>query len=179
MSGFFRLADTLLELGDCMAEFVNSYSAIILGFFIFMAAAMLAWGQRRNMLGLAVIVIVLFVLIAGWSTARTGPSDVANLAELDAAITAGTPVVLELYSDTCALCLYSKRSVDEIEADLEGRAIVLRVSVDEQIGGDVSRRYGLHALPTFIVFSEDGREVYRQAGSPDTERIKHEVLSPS
>jgi hypothetical protein len=65
-----------------------------------------------------------------------------------------------------------------MEADLEGLAIVLRVSVDEQVGEDVSKRYGLHALPTFVVLSADGREVYREAGSPDTERIKQEALSP-
>ncbi len=168
-----------IVLGVPMSDFINNYSAIIIAVLVFSIAGLFAWDQRRNWRGLVAIAVVLFVLVAGWTTSRTGPSDVADLAELDAAIAAGTPVVLELYSDTCTLCLMSKRSVDAMEADLEGLAIVVRVSADEQVGRDVSRRYGLHALPTFVVLSADGQEVYRQAGSPDTERIKQEALSPS
>ncbi len=162
-----------------MSEFINNNSATMIAVLIFSIAGMFAWDQRRNWRGLVVIAFVLFVLGAGWTTSRTGPSDVANLADLDAAIASGTPVVLELYSDTCTICLISKRSVDAMEADLDGRALVVRVSADEQVGRDASRRYGMRALPTFVVLSADGREVYRESGSPDTERIKQEALSAS
>jgi thiol:disulfide interchange protein len=161
-----------------MSEFINNNSATILAVLILGIAGMFGWEQRRNWRGLAVIALVLFVLGAGWTTARHGGSDIANLAELDAAVASGTPVVLELYSDTCTLCLISNRSVNAMEADLEGRAVVVRVSADEQVGRDAARRYGMRSLPTFVVLSADGREVFRDTGSPDIDAIKEAALSP-
>lgn len=161
-----------------MGSFINNNSATMLAVLILALAAMFAWEQRRSWRGLTAIALVLFVLGAGWTTSRHGPSDVANLAELDAAIAAGTPVVLELYSDTCTMCLISKRSVDAMEEDLAGHAVVIQVSADEQVGRDASRVYGMRSLPTFVVLSAEGREIYRDTGSPDVEAIKAAVLSP-
>ena len=49
---------------------------------------------------LTVIAFVILVLGAGYADARHGPSDVATIAEVDGILSAGTPVVLEFYSDT-------------------------------------------------------------------------------
>jgi hypothetical protein len=95
------------------------------------------------------------VLSAGYWTARTGPSDIASIAEVDAMLASGSPVVPQLYSDTCTLCIIAKRSVDGMEADL-----------------------GLGYVPTFVVFSAAGREVHRKTGLPDVERIKRAELAP-
>ena len=65
-----------------------------------------------------------------------------------------------------------------MEADLDGLAEVLRVSAGDPIGRAVSRRYGLGYVPTFVVFSADGREVHRKTGLPDVERIKRAALAP-
>ena len=162
-----------------MTEFINNNSATILAVLILGTAGKLAWGQRRNWRGLLAIFFVVFVLSAGWNTSRHGPSDIANLAELDAAMNDDTPVVLQLYSDTCTLCLISKRLVDAMETDLDGIATVVRVNADEQVGRDASRRYTMRMVPTFIVLSADGTEIHRESGRPDTERIKRAVLSAS
>lgn len=161
-----------------MGEFINNNSAWIIGILVFGVGGMFAWERRRSWKALVSIALILFVLSAGYWTSRTGPSDVATIAEVDAVLASGAPVVLELYSDTCTLCLISKRSVDGLEADLEGQAIVLRVSVDEAIGREVSRRYGLSYLPSFVVFSADGLEVHRESGNPDIDRIKSFALAP-
>jgi thiol:disulfide interchange protein len=160
-----------------MSEFINNNSATMIAVLVLAIAGMFAWEQRRSWRGLVAIAAVLFVLGAGWATSRHGPSDIANLAELDAAIATGTPVVLELYSDTCTICLINKRSVDAMEVDLEGEAIVVRVNASEQVGRDASRRYGMRALPTFVVLTGEGREVFRDTGSPDIEAIKQAALS--
>ena len=161
-----------------MGEFINNNSVWILAVLLYGVAAMFAWEHRRSWRSLAAIAFVLLVLTSGYLTSRHGPSDVASIVEVDAVFASGIPVVLELYSDTCTLCIVSKRSVDGLERDLEGRATVLRVSADEDVGRAVARRYGLGLLPTFVVFTADGRERYRESGIPDTGRLKEQALAP-
>ena len=83
-----------------MGEFINTSSAAIIGVLFVGIAALIGWGHRRNPRALAAIVIVFAVLFAGYWSARHGPSDVATLAEVDGVLAAGTPVILEYYSDT-------------------------------------------------------------------------------
>jgi len=51
---------------------------------------------RRNI----VAIIIVLGLIAGYFFFRTAPSDVASVAELEAMMTSGRPVLLEFYSNT-------------------------------------------------------------------------------
>lgn len=162
-----------------MGEFINNNSVWILAILLYGVAAIFAWEHRRSWRSLAAIAFVLVVLTSGYLTSRHGPSDVASIAEVDSVLGSGAPVVLELYSDTCTLCIVSKRSVDGMEHDLAGQARVLRVSADESVGRAVARRYGLGLLPTFVVFTADGRERYRESGMPDVDRLKEEALAPS
>ncbi|MDA1036494.1 MAG: thioredoxin family protein [Chloroflexi bacterium] len=162
-----------------MGEFINNNSVWILAILLCGVAASFAWQHRHSWRSLAVIAFVLVVLTSGYLTSRHGASDVASIAEVDAVLASGAPVVLELYSDTCTLCIVSQRSVDGMERDLEGYATVLRVSIDEDVGRAVARRYGLGVLPTFMVFTAAGRERYRESGMPDIDRLEEEALAPS
>jgi hypothetical protein len=46
------------------------------------------------------------------------------------------------------------------------------------VATEADRRYAMRALPTFVGLSADGREIYRESGRPDTERVEREALSP-
>jgi len=162
-----------------VGEFINNNSAALVGLLVLGVGAMFAWDHRRSWRSLAVIAGVLLVLFAGYWTSRSGPSDVASIVEVDAVLAAGAPVVLEVYSDNCTMCLASKRSVDAMEEELAGQATVLRISADEAVGRAVARRYGVGLLPTFIVFTPEGREIHRESGFPDTDRLEAEALSAS
>ena len=160
-----------------MAAFVNHNSAIILLVLVAGVAAMLAWEHRRSWRALGVIAFVVLVLSAGYADARHGPSDVATIAEVEGLLAAGHPVVLEVYSDACSMCLISNRAVDRLERELEGRAAVLRLNLNDDVGRTAARRYGVRITPTFIVFSPDGRELYRESGYPDTGRLEAEAAA--
>ena len=161
-----------------MGEFINNNSVWILAVLVFGIGGFFAWEHRRSWRALAIIAAVLVVLSAGYWTSRQGPSDVATIDEVDGVLARGAPVVLEVYSDSCTVCLVSKRKVDGLEASLEGRAVVLRINADESVGRAVTRRYGVGLMPTFIVFTADGRERHRESGFPDTGRLEAEALSP-
>ena len=51
---------------------------------------------RRNI----VAIIIILGLLAGYFVLRTAPSDVASVAELEAMMAGGQPVLLEFYSNT-------------------------------------------------------------------------------
>ena len=82
-----------------MAGFLNNNSALILLILLVLVVGLFAWEHRRSKRGLAVIAAIVVVLGAGYATARSGPSDVATLAEVDVVLAGGAPVVMEIYSD--------------------------------------------------------------------------------
>ena len=82
-----------------MGEFLNNNSAAILIGLVLVTLGWYAWDYRRSKRALAVFAAVAILLVGGFLSARHGPSDVATLAEVDAVLASGAPVVLEVYSD--------------------------------------------------------------------------------
>lgn len=82
-----------------MATFINNNSALILLVMLVASIAWLGWDYRRRKRALVVLAAIAVVLIGGYLSAQAGPSDVATLAEVDAVLASGAPVVLEIYSD--------------------------------------------------------------------------------
>ena len=65
--------------------------------------------------------------------------------------------------------------MDGLESELQGEARVVRVNVQDAVGGQLARQYQAYLVPTFIVFDAAGREVWRQTGFPDRNRILAEI----
>ncbi len=82
-----------------MGEFLNNNSAVILIGMLLIALGWYAWDYRRSKRALAVLAAIAIVIVGGYLSVRHGPSDVATLAEVDAVLVSGAPVVLEVYSD--------------------------------------------------------------------------------
>ena len=83
-----------------MGEFINHNSALLIAGAFLGIMGVFAWDRRRSAKALVVIASITLVLVGGYWTSREGPSDVATIAEVDGILSAGTPVVLEFYSDT-------------------------------------------------------------------------------
>ena len=83
-----------------MGEFINHNSALLIAVAFFGIMGMFAWERRSSAKALFAIAGITLVLVGGYWTSREGPSDVATIAEVDGILSAGTPVVLEFYSDT-------------------------------------------------------------------------------
>ena len=62
--------------------------------------------------------------------------------------------------------------MDRLEADLAGRADVVRVDVMTRVGGALAERYGVQAVPTLLALDEAGQVIYSQAGLPDRAAIE-------
>ena len=73
------------------------------------------------------------------------------------------------------ICLSAKPVVDGVENELTGEARVVRVNVQDTVGGQLARQYEVYLVPVFIVLDATGREVWRQTGFPDRDRVLAEV----
>ncbi len=82
-----------------MGALLNNNSAVILVGLLLVALGWYPWDYRRSKRALAVFAAVAIVLVGGYLSARHGPSDVASLAEVDAVLGSGVPVILQVYSD--------------------------------------------------------------------------------
>ncbi len=120
---------------------------------------------------------LLFVLIlaGAYIVLRTPGDTFASREILQATLGAGTPTVIEFYSNQCSICLISKPKVDQLEKNLKGQASLLRLSVKDEVGRAQALQWGVRGVPTFFVLDGKGEIVYAQAGAPDVTAIKAAV----
>ena len=124
--------------------------------------------------GLTVLIVLAIVII--YAYLRTPGDTFASMDTLETQLTSGQPTVIEFYANNCSICLLSKPKVDQLERDLEGQALVVRLNVKDKVGLALASRWGVLGTPTFLVLNGQGDIVYAQAGAPDIESIKTAVV---
>jgi len=68
----------------------------------------------------------------------------------------------------------AKPVVDRLERDLGEQAQVLRLSIfdEAEAGRAAAARYGVRAVPTFLIFDGEGELVAQNVGLPDGKRLQ-------
>ncbi len=116
--------------------------------------------------------LVTAVLGVAWLILRTPATPLDSVAEFDARLRSGQPTLIEFYSNRCSICLASKPTVDRLEKQLEGRAVVLRVDVADPVGRELAARWGIAGTPAFIVTTGAGQPVYMSYGPPQVMELE-------
>lgn len=83
------------------------------------------------------------------------------------------PVLVDFYAPWCGPCQMMLPVVEKLAKELEGKAKISKVNVDEQ--GELAEKYEVLSVPTFLAF-KDGKEAHRTAGAQNKEKLK-ELLS--
>ncbi|MFC2001076.1 FKBP-type peptidyl-prolyl cis-trans isomerase [Chloroflexota bacterium] len=81
---------------------------------------------------------------------------------LSQALSSSKPTVAEFGRGTCIPCKQMKPILEELAKEYEGKVNVLIISVDEH--RDLTKQYGIMAIPTQIFFDSEGQEVTRHMG---------------
>jgi len=71
------------------------------------------------------------------------------------------PVLVDFWASWCGPCKMATPEVEAVEAALGDKVIVAKVNIDEL--PELTTRYNVKAVPTFVVF-KGGREVNRFTG---------------
>ena len=78
------------------------------------------------------------------------------------AIQSGKPVVVDLWAEWCGPCRMVGPVVEELAKEYEGRVIIGKLDVDENV--ETPNEYGIRNIPT-ILFFKDGQIVDKQIGA--------------
>ena len=71
------------------------------------------------------------------------------------------PVLVDFWATWCGPCRAIAPMIDQVATEYVGKAKVAKLDIDK--AGVVASRYGIQAVPTFIVF-KDGKEAARMLG---------------
>jgi len=85
------------------------------------------------------------------------------------ALANGKPTLAEFGRGVCIPCKEMKPILEKLATEYEGRLNVVIVEVDDNM--DLTRQYGIMAIPTQIVFDSNGKEVARHIGLWPREEI--------
>lgn len=77
-------------------------------------------------------------------------------------INSDTPVLVDFYADWCGPCKTMSPVLEEVANELKGKVKVIKIDTDKN--PQVSSRYGIRGIPTFILFKK-GQPVWRQSGA--------------
>lgn len=78
------------------------------------------------------------------------------------------PVLVDFWASWCGPCKMMSPVVDEIAKEMEGKAKVCKVNIDDE--QDLAVKYGIMSIPTFLIF-KDGKVVNSIVGVQDKQKI--------
>jgi len=120
-----------------------------------------------------IIALLMITLVAGSSCKQGGSSDdnknivTLTTENFDQEISKGV-VLVDFWATWCMPCKAMAPVINEIASQTQGKIKVGKVDVDAN--GEIANRYGIQAIPTFIIFNE-GKQVENLIGMQSKESL--------
>ena len=86
-------------LAAVVRSVLNQYSFVVIAIVVLSIAMAATWRVRRRWVRVAIPGTLAVGLVIAFLVLRTGGGNVRSVADLDRALAAGKPVMLEMYSD--------------------------------------------------------------------------------
>jgi thiol:disulfide interchange protein len=104
----------------------------------------------------ATVAIDLVVFAVVWLSMRPGPADITSPEQLARLVKAGKPVVVELYSNFCLICMANRQTIKIAAASLSGQCRFVRVELPTAAGTAIGDIYNCRYTPSYLLFDEHG-----------------------
>jgi thioredoxin 1 len=102
-----------------------------------------------------------------------GAAAAVTVAEFDnVVLKSELPVLVDFWAVWCGPCRAVAPSVDAVAAEYAGKAIVVKVNVDEE--PEIAGRYGVQSIPTLAIFNE-GKLVDQLVGAVPKQAISDKL----
>jgi thioredoxin 1 len=124
---------------------------------------------------LAALTTLAIAVAAPAAPAPASPIPALSPADLEAALKAGVPVIVEFGGEHCIPCMGMQPVLRDLQALLGKRGRVVNFWI--QSHPEVARQHRIMAMPTQVIFDAKGQEVFRHMGffpKSDFERILKE-----
>lgn len=82
------------------------------------------------------------------------------------------PVLVDFFADWCGPCKMMVPVVEQLAEELEGKAKVGKLNIDENM--DIAEKYRVMNIPTFLIF-KDGQEKERIVGAVSKNELKNKL----
>ena len=159
-----------------MLQTANQFSFLLFVVPSVLFGVVLLLRYKRTPLRLTVAALMLLVLGVGYFLLRPGEaSGQAEQVEVLLVQPATRPVLLEIYSNYCIACLRAEPVVDSLQAEWGDSVEVVRLNIHEPRSSELAARFNFQFTPTFILFTPDGEEVWRQVGGIDAAAVRAQV----
>ena len=97
---------------------------------------------------------------------------VTDLNFADLVLKSELPVMVDFFADWCGPCKMIAPIVEELASDYEGKAVIVKVNVDESM--ETAQTYGIMSIPT-IIFFKGGKEMDRFTGGVPKEMFQEKL----
>jgi hypothetical protein len=104
----------------------------------------------------ATAAIDLVVFGAIWLSMRPGRADITSPEQLARLVRAGKPVVVELYSNFCLICMANRQTIKIAATSLSGQCRFVRVELPTAAGVAIGEAYACSYTPSYLIFDEHG-----------------------
>jgi hypothetical protein len=104
----------------------------------------------------ATVAIDLVVFGAVWLAMRPGAADIASPEQLARLVKGGKPVVVELYSNFCLICMANRQTIRIAATSLSGQCRFVRVELPTAAGTAIGDFYKCRYTPSYLLFDEHG-----------------------
>ena len=94
-----------------------------------------------------------------------------NKDNFDQSISSGVALV-DFWAEWCGPCKMQLPIIEEFSGEMEGKATVGKVNVDEEL--ELAQSFGIQSIPTLILF-KDGKPVKKLVGLHSKESLYEEV----
>ena len=89
-------------------------------------------------------------------------------------IESSQPVLVDFWAEWCGPCKMIAPAIEELAADFDGKAKVVKVNVDEQ--PRLAQEYGVRSIPTLLFF-RDGKVAEQLVGAAQKDALAEKLNS--